>query len=220
METLISLDMLIKELKKKGVDLGKGDPYNRLRYYTKIGWLPHMVRKKNIKNEIVGHYPSWVADTILEIERFRQKGLSNQDISRLMSKENKVKSVKSILFSQDIKNHLVAYMILILVIFVVLVELNLVPINKQVKSMGLSETQNLPQYIYSSGISFVAKGYTNSFVKTKMVSSNDKIYITFKNNYAPATRYWVSNIKDQDGFTVELDSPVAEKADFYWWVSK
>ena len=37
---------LIKQAKKEGVQFGRGDPYNRLRYYTKIGWLPHMTRKK------------------------------------------------------------------------------------------------------------------------------------------------------------------------------
>ena len=47
MESLISTEKLIEESKTKGIDFGKGDPYNRLRYYTKIGWLPHMQRKKN-----------------------------------------------------------------------------------------------------------------------------------------------------------------------------
>ena len=32
---LISVDNLIKLLKEKNISLGKGDPYNRLRYYSK-----------------------------------------------------------------------------------------------------------------------------------------------------------------------------------------
>lgn len=45
----ISVEKLIKILKEKNISFGKGDPYNRLRYYTKIGWLPHMTRKKTKK---------------------------------------------------------------------------------------------------------------------------------------------------------------------------
>jgi len=220
MENLISLDMLYKELARKGVDLGKGDPYNRLRYYTKIGWLPHMIRKRSENAEIAGHYPTWVVDTIVEIEKLKNKGLSNIEISRLISKENKVKSVKSIILSQDIRNHFVAYLILFLVIFVVLVELNLVPINKQTKNIGSLEGQNLPHYIYSSGVSFIPKGSKKVSVTSKTINSTDRVYITFKSDYSPATRYWVSELKSDTGFTVELDSPVIENADFYWWISK
>ena len=44
---LINIKDLIQELKNKNIDFGKGDPYNRLRYYTKIGWIDHMIRKKD-----------------------------------------------------------------------------------------------------------------------------------------------------------------------------
>jgi len=44
-EKLISIDEVIERAKKLGVDFGKGDPRNRLRYYVKIGLLPHAKRK-------------------------------------------------------------------------------------------------------------------------------------------------------------------------------
>jgi len=42
---LISINEVIERAKKLGVDFGKGDPRNRLRYYVKIGLLPHAQRK-------------------------------------------------------------------------------------------------------------------------------------------------------------------------------
>jgi len=52
---LINTRDLINELKKRNLNLGKGDPYNRLRYYTKIGWIDHMIRKKDSNGVVVGH---------------------------------------------------------------------------------------------------------------------------------------------------------------------
>jgi len=47
-----------------------------------------------------------------------------------------------------------------------------------------------------------------------------KVYVTFTQNYSPATRYWVSKIENQSGFQLELDSPVSENVEFNWWVSE
>jgi hypothetical protein len=44
-EKLIKIDEIIERAKELGVDFGKGDPKNRLRYLTKIGLLPHCQRK-------------------------------------------------------------------------------------------------------------------------------------------------------------------------------
>ena len=93
MEKFISLKELIKFAKKEGVDLGKGDPYNRLRYYTKMGWLPHMTRKVNEKGDIEGHYPLWVTDTLKTIQELRVSGTPNEQI------EQKIKLLRRVLWS-------------------------------------------------------------------------------------------------------------------------
>ncbi len=43
--TLLTIDEIIRLAKERGYNFRFGDPYNRLRYYIKIGLLPNMVRK-------------------------------------------------------------------------------------------------------------------------------------------------------------------------------
>lgn len=45
-DNLIPFDEVVSRAKHAGVDFGKGNPFNRLRYYTKIGLLPH-AKKEN-----------------------------------------------------------------------------------------------------------------------------------------------------------------------------
>src|SRR3990172_9961752 len=89
MERLIATDDLIKEAEKMGVKFGKGDPYNRIRYYTKMGWLPHMVRKEG-----KGNFPNWALDRLVMIERLKDKNFSNEDITKKIEESNRFISVK------------------------------------------------------------------------------------------------------------------------------
>jgi len=92
-ENLISIDEVIERAKKLGVDFGKGNPKNRLRYYTKIGLIPHAQRKVFEKGTPEGAYPESVIDLLVEIDHLIKSGKSIQEIKRkiLFPKEKKEK---------------------------------------------------------------------------------------------------------------------------------
>jgi len=83
------VDKVIQIAQETGVNFGPGKPYNRLRYYTKIGWIPHMTRKgKDLK----GHYPKWVISRLKLIEELREKGYNNEQITLKLMSENPAKN--------------------------------------------------------------------------------------------------------------------------------
>jgi hypothetical protein len=89
-EKLIKIDEIIERAKELGVDFGKGDPKNRLRYLTKIGLLPHCQRKVFEKGLPEGAYPEWVIDRLLEIDRYIKSGKNIQEIKeQIFSKTEK-----------------------------------------------------------------------------------------------------------------------------------
>ncbi|HEB13896.1 MAG TPA: MerR family transcriptional regulator, partial [candidate division WWE3 bacterium] len=68
-----------------------GVPYNTLRYYTKIGLLPHMKRKRPHPEatSTVGHYPQSVLKLLQRIEEFKAQGLSNDEIKKKLHEKEK-----------------------------------------------------------------------------------------------------------------------------------
>jgi len=89
---LIPVDKVIQMAQETGVNFGPGKPYNRLRYYTKIGWIPHMTRKgKDLK----GHYPEWVISRLKLIEELREKDYNNEQITLKLMSENPPKNQNS-----------------------------------------------------------------------------------------------------------------------------
>ncbi|OGC38693.1 hypothetical protein A3K42_00180 [candidate division WWE3 bacterium RBG_13_37_7] len=220
MENFISLKELIKTAKKDKIDLGTGDPYNRLRYYTKMGWMPHMTRKVNKRGGVEGHYPVWALDTLRKIQELRDTGQTNEDISKKIKANNSLKKVVNSIFEEDSKKRFVTYGIVGLIALILIVEFGFIRINKP-KSLNTSlvnpETLNIQ--LLDSGTAFIPKDNKKVFVKVGNIQQNSKVYVTFKESYSPASRYWVSSIKELEGFTVELDTPVSNTVDFYWWVS-
>lgn len=81
-ENLISIEELIKRARSLGVDFGKGDPKNRLRYYAKIGIFPHALRKKINGKPSQGVYPEGALDILLEIDKQLKQGKSVQAIKK------------------------------------------------------------------------------------------------------------------------------------------
>jgi len=216
MDKLISLKGLIKEAKDRNINLGKGDPYNRLRYYTKIGWLPHMTRKLNKKNQMEGHYPIWVIDTLQKISDLKNLGFSNEDISIKITRENAFNRFLSILKEKEPRKRMVAYGAMILLSLVLIVEIK----SDKPKRFDFSSENNiLTTQIIDNGVGFMPKNRNAIFVKTKLVRTNAKINVTFRGDYYPASRYWVSKIDDLGGFEVKTDAPVSENVEFYWWIS-
>ncbi len=92
-ENLISIDEIINRAQKLGVVFGNGDPRNRLRYYTKIGLLPHAQRKSFNNNHPEGAYPEDAVALLIEINRKIKAGKSIQTIKREI-KEEKEKEEK------------------------------------------------------------------------------------------------------------------------------
>ncbi len=85
---LISIDEVIFRAKKRGVDFGKGNPRERLRYLTKIGLLPHAKRKSFNGRSPNGAYPEYVIELLVEIDQKLKLGKSIQEIKR--EKEEKI----------------------------------------------------------------------------------------------------------------------------------
>src|SRR3990170_5308016 len=63
-----------------------GVGYHTLRYYTKIGLLPYMVRKLPFPGAAatVGHYPESVLETLKKIEELKKQGLPNESIKKTL----------------------------------------------------------------------------------------------------------------------------------------
>lgn len=219
MEQLVDIDKLIKDAKAQGVKLGKGDPYNRLRYYTKIGWLPHMTRKKTKGGDIKGHYPKWVLDRLVRIQELKEQGYSNDEISDKINTRNKLHDMYAKVNSDTFRNKLISYVSVSILIIILLVEMEVIDISKSKDREVLQYTESLPTQIFDSGISFVPANKRTIFIKNESVEANSKVYVTFNQNFSPATRYWVSRIEPQEGFYVELDAPVFDNVEFSWWIS-
>jgi len=223
MDELISLEKLIEEAKNKGVDFGKGDPYNRLRYYTKIGWLTHMTRKKDDKGNTAGHYPISAVDRLVTIENLKEAGHSNEEISKKLQIKTRLQSFTDVLFSKETRTHVITYLSLGILLLIFANELGIVrlgqaSVKKDPISTDLYPT-NGPKQTIDSGTAFIPKNQKKLFIQTPLIKSGYKVYVTFNQNYQPATRYWISDIKDYRGFTVELDTPVFENSEFNWWVT-
>ncbi len=86
-EKLISIDEIIILAKKMGVDFGDGDSRHRLRYYTKIGLLPHAQRKCFNNHSPEGAYPESAIDLLIDIDKKIKAGKSIQTIKREMEEE-------------------------------------------------------------------------------------------------------------------------------------
>jgi len=153
MEAYISFEKLIDEAKKQRVNFGKGDPYNRLRYYTKMGWLPHMVRMKNSglkteassflvgkelpsskikgeENDVTGHYPKAALKRLILIENMKSKNLSNEEITQKIQSMSKWDAFYSLINTKNLKYKFVAYSLLALMLFIIATETGIIHLGK------------------------------------------------------------------------------------------
>lgn len=223
MDRLLDVDTFIKDAKKRGIEFGKGNPYNRLRYYTKIGLLPHMIRKKEDgDNNIKGHYHESVLDRLEYIEQQKKTGMTNEEIFKLLDNKVKSKQFSTWISSPEILNQFIKYGTFVLVLFVLLAELGVVRIGAYKQDLinvnPTDETSNIVT-INESGNAFMPENRNSIFVKANTVNINSKIYVAFKGDYSPAIRYWIADIVDNAGFYVQLDSPTYSDTPFDWWVS-
>ena len=219
MSSLIEVDKLIRMAKKEGVSFGKGDPYNRLRYYTKIGWLPHMERKMSKSGEVVGHYPDWVLARLVHIDKLKKQGANNEYITSKIDTRNKLHTMYARLNTQEFRNKLISYATVLIVFVILLTELDMINLSKSKNRPIVNYNETLTPQIIDSGSSFVPSQKNRVFVKNAGITSGSKVYVTFNDSFSPATRFWVSKIEAQKGFYVDLDAPVFDNSEFSWWIS-
>jgi hypothetical protein len=70
----------------------------------------------------------------------------------------------------------------------------------------------------SAGIGTVNAGEKTITIRTTIVTEKSLIYVTFKDDYKPALRYWIDNKIIDKSFTLKLDSPVENNSEFNWWI--
>lgn len=220
MDELISIEKIIEDAKASGIEFGKGDPYNRLRYYTKIGWLPHMERKKGEEDTAAkGHYPKWALKRLIQIEKYKEQDLSNEEITKRLKTLDKLQSIQSFVTSAETRLKIVTYVSFVVLIIILGNELEVINLGKS-KNKLMSATQNTEtMQIIDSGTAFMPADTKRIMVITKSAQSNSKIYVTFNQDFSPASRYWVGEKVPQEGFYVELDSPTATNTEFNWWLT-
>jgi len=211
---LISVEELIKVLKENNVNFGKGDPYNRLRYYTKIGLIPHMIRKKNSNNTNSGHYPKEVISKIIEIEKLKEIGISNEkilesfNIKPTNNLENYIKLIR--------EKFTINYLILLLIIIGIFYELYKNSMS-QVSSIDLENSVSMDRNsISESGVNFMSAGQKKVFVPAKKIKEDSNIIITFRDNISPASNYFISEVKEGLGFIVETNREITKEIKFTW----
>jgi len=219
MENLISLKELLKSAKKENIDLGKGDPYNRLRYYTKMGWIPHMTRKSTDKGDVEGHYPIWTLDILKKIQGLKNEGLTNEQIDEKIKVQNSIQKTINILGDTHNRKRFSLYAIALILVLILLTELNIINLNESKTVTNNINTDITSITIKDRGTGIVLKDSKETFVKVNSIGATSKVNVTFTNDYFPATRYWVKNIQTNKGFYLETDMPVGNTVTFSWFVS-
>ncbi len=224
MEKMLSTEELIKKAQETGVDFGKGDPYNRLRYYTKIGWLPHMTRQKDSDGNIRGHYPEWVLGQLVTIEKLKSEGADNNEIAKQIETKNKYTSLLNLIKSKEVRTQLISYSTLILLLIISANEFGILNIGNQksslIEAFSAQGTNSDSIEILASGSAIVPKGHSTVFVNSKNLTADAKVIITFTQSFSPATAYWVTNVRAGEGFELKLDTPLYYDTSFNWFVSK
>ncbi len=218
---LINVKDLIIELKKRNIDLGKGNPYNRLRYFTKIGWIDHMVRKKDTTGVVIGHFPVEVIEQIEFIEDLKKQNKSNEEITKLI-KQKKIISTKKENAYSDLKILIskisITHLLLILIASGSIFEL----INYDSRNEKLITTTNINQLnptinqTNETGFNFIPSGKNRTFINNKKITKNSIIIVNFEGAIAPATNYFISEKIENEGFFVTTNFPVNNDAKFSW----
>jgi len=78
--SFLTIPQVVNKAKERGFVFGFGDPYNRIRYYIKIGLLPNMARKSVDGQPAEGHLPESVVDRLLRIQNLKDQGLDYNQI--------------------------------------------------------------------------------------------------------------------------------------------
>ena len=216
MDRYLEVTKLIEEAQAKGINFGKSNPYNRLRYYTKIGLLPHMERRRNSTGSIVGHYPEWALDRLLYIEKQKDEGMENEEIYKRIQEQQAKQSTVKALAKPRLRSRLIVYSLLLVLLSILVVELRIIPLGKdKFKEMSVSNQPSNTQDV--AGSFFIPANNNTVFVEYEDVEVLSKIIVTFTQDYSPASKYWIQKIEPGKGFVVELDTKVFNDTWFNWY---
>jgi len=183
-----------------------------------------MIRKTGKTGVVEGHYPEWVLDRLEYIEDLKESGLSNDEIDTRIKVANirgSLGGIFSFLNIPERRNQFIAYLTLGFIFLVFLSELGFLTgrgTRQELYQIGQQSFEQV-QTLVDSGTGLFPGGEKIVFVKSSSVTANSKVYVTFVDNYSPASRYWVSKIVPIEGFYLSLDSPAAQNASFNWWIS-
>ncbi|MEK7581361.1 MAG: hypothetical protein AAB512_03690, partial [Patescibacteria group bacterium] len=91
-QSLLPTEEVITLSKKGGAEFGHGNPIERIRYFIKLGILPHAVRKLSTTNNHqpltpIGHLPFWTVQRLIETTSFNQKGFTFPQIAKRYKKQ-------------------------------------------------------------------------------------------------------------------------------------
>jgi hypothetical protein len=70
----------------------------------------------------------------------------------------------------------------------------------------------------SAGEGTIAAGTLQLTIPTSAVTNKSLIYVTFSDDYSPATRYWIDTKTTGTSFTIKLDKTVTANTKFNWWI--
>jgi DNA-binding transcriptional MerR regulator len=143
-EKILPVEEIIEKAKNLGVRFGQGEPYNRLRYYTKLNWIPHMERKgKNVQ----GHYPTWVIDRLKLIQDLKDKGKTNDEIAEEINKSETINKIQKIIKNKKYIKYMYVGCFAIIISLLLLNELGIIKISKtgkDISPMQKEETSIFP----------------------------------------------------------------------------
>ncbi|HEY7535383.1 MAG TPA: MerR family transcriptional regulator [Thermodesulfobacteriota bacterium] len=101
--TEMTLKEIIKESKKRGINLGE-EPVKTIKFYTKLGFIPKPIRKKTKggkANRAKLCYPKFTLDKLAQIKALKSQGLSINEIRDSFALEYVQKALKDLLSKAD-----------------------------------------------------------------------------------------------------------------------
>jgi len=70
----------------------------------------------------------------------------------------------------------------------------------------------------TGGKAIMPAGEILTTVQTTSINADSMVYVTIQGDYAPATRYWVTNQVEGDSFMVQFDRPTTLPVEFSWFI--
>lgn len=216
----ISIKELIKILQEKKINLGKGDPYNRLRYYTKIGWLPHMIRKKDENGEIVGHYHYSVIGKLEEIEKYKNQNKSNEEIEKILNiKKNDQKiNIYKIIYENIRKININTIFIILILVGFIVESMRYSSLNEKIINNKITEQEDkiTEKRISDSGIGIIPSNQKTIFIPSSRVTPTSIILLNFIDNIGYSNNYFIKEKITGEGYYVEIGYSLNKESRFNW----